>query len=115
MSEPSADKILAIKAQFPGRLLRQITLVEGSEETHFLVTSPLAIEYKKYLEEILKAAGDHGKLMDALAIAAKAQIRWPDRDVVNELFEKHPRWPEHFSEPLHDMAGANAEVRSKNL
>jgi hypothetical protein len=112
---PSQDQIEAIKVKFPGRVLKLITLKQDDEETHFIVTAPLRVEYRKYLDEMAAIKGDSNKILDAIAVAAVAQIRYPDRDTVLDLFDKHPRWPEHFAEHLHAMAGANAEVSAKNL
>lgn len=115
MDAPSAEKIAAIKSQFPGRVIRLVELEDNGETYRFILTGPNAVEYKKYMAEMIANQADITKAKEALERAALAQIRWPDRDAVKDLFDAHPAFPDQFGQQIHEAAGAGAEVRSKNL
>jgi len=123
--EPSQDVIDKLKAQFPDRALRLVELhdpnASGDESLWFIMTGPNKGEYKKFCDEILAgrdAKGEAAKneaIQSAVEKAALAQIRWPSRDEVKELFEARPALASAFPAELHAAAGQNFEVRAKKL
>lgn len=115
MDAPSPEKINELKARFPGRVLRLVELVDGDEAFSFVITGPNREEYKKFRHDLVEAGESAEKLHDAAEKAALAQIRWPDRDTVRELFDAHPAFPMSFAGELTKAAGAHVEVRAKNL
>lgn len=121
--EPSKETIEGIRTKFPGRSLH---LVEAQDEgasdvEHFIMTGSTRDEYKKFCDETAKAEGvkDPAEqlqvLRAAIERAAMAQIRWPDRQTVQELFDRAPAMVDGFAKHLHHHAGTNYEVRSKKL
>jgi hypothetical protein len=120
--EPTPEKIAEIKAKYPDRALELIEAKDGEDEiAHFVLTGPLREEYKKFSDEML-AAKDAKQESDKLASirgaierAALAQIRWPDRETVQALFNARPAMVDGFAEVLHKAAGSNVELRAKKL
>ncbi len=115
MDAPSPEKVLALKAQFPNRSLHEVTLVDGDKEYVFVMTGPARDEFKKFLREVNEARDNLEKGREAIERAALAQIRWPERETVREIFENHPAFPDQFGELVHKFAGSAVEVRAKNL
>ena len=115
MREISPERIQALKAQMPGRSLHAVTLVDGDEEYVFVMTGPNRDEYKKFIREVSEARDSTEKLRESIERSVLGQVRWPEREMVRELFDAHPVFPDKLGEKLHEFAGANAEVRAKNL
>ena len=115
MKEISPERVQAIKASMPGRSLHAVTLADGDEEHVFVMTGPNRDEYKKFIREVTEARDSTEKLRDAVERSVLAQVRWPERDEVRGIFDAHPVFPDKLGEKLHEFAGANAEVRAKNL
>lgn len=119
--EPGQEVIDGLKAKFPNRSLHLVEAFDGDESYHFVMTGPNREEYRKLTDELLsakEAKDDRAKndaLRTAVERAALAMIRWPDRDVVQELFAAKPAMSANFAEELHKSAGSNFEVRSKKL
>lgn len=112
---PSEDVVIKLKAKFPNRSLHSVEIDVSGETFYFLMTGPTKVEFKKYHEE-LKAAGSDGvKLIQAVETAALAQLRWPEREDIQALFEHYPGLPTHFGEYIGEFAGVNADSRAKKL
>lgn len=111
----SPEKLAALKATVPGRSWHEVTLVDGEQEHVFIVTGPNREEFKKFVRETAEARDSTEKLREAIERAVLAQVRWPSREEVRELFDAHPVFPDKLGEKLHEFAGANVEVRAKNL
>lgn len=119
--EPSKEAIEKLKSEHTDRSLLHVEIDHEEVTYHFLMTGPNDVEYKKFMTELLDAK-DKAKeseqmdgVRDATKRAAMAQIRWPDRDAVKELFNRFPAMSSRFREKLHEAAGASSEVRSKKL
>jgi hypothetical protein len=115
VSGPSPEKVQAIKAALPGRSLHEVAIVDGETEHVFVMTGPNREEFKKFVRETAEARDNTEKLREAIERAVLGQVRWPERDEVKALFDAHPVFPDKLGEKLHEFAGANAEVRAKNL
>lgn len=113
--QPEAGVIAKIKSDFPSREIARIVMTAGEEEFIFVLTSPIREEWRKYRREITAAANDIEKIEDAIASAARAQIRWPARDEVKEVFERKPGIIQLFADELATLAGSHAEVVAKKL
>lgn len=125
--EPTQQQIAQIKAQFPTRSLHRIELSPDLKEgveldtLVFVMTGPNVGEYEKYVEDVHKANAitdplDRTRaLRSAVQRNALAQIRWPDRDRVMDLFANYPAMSMSFAGLLHSTAGSSYEVRSKKL
>jgi hypothetical protein len=112
---PSASVIGQLKAQLPGRDLHRIEMKAGENVFVFVMTGPTRTEWKKYRDECTKGAGDFEKLEMAIERAAMAQIRWPAREEVKDIFELNPGLIQHFAENLNKLAGAEVESTAKKL
>ena len=121
MTEPSKEIIERLKSEHTDRSLMQIEIDHEGETYYFLMTGPNEIEYKKFMTEVMdgkekpKESEQMDAIRDATKRAALAQIRWPDRDQVKELFNRFPGMSSRFREKLHEAAATSAEVRSKKL
>ena len=121
MAEPSKEVIERLKAQFSDRSLHLVEIVDEGESMHFVMTGPNKHEYKKFVDEVLgaKEKKTDAEMVDAVRSAteraALAQIRWPERAEVQDLFDRRPALVDSFRDEIHKAAGANAEVRSKKL
>jgi hypothetical protein len=111
----SPEKIQALKAQFGSRSLHEVVIVDGDKEHVFIMTGPNRDEFKKFVRETAEARDNTEKLREAIERAVLGQVRYPERDEVKALFDAHPVFPDKLGEKLHEFAGANAEVRAKNL
>jgi hypothetical protein len=122
MEEPSQEVIDGLKKQFPSRSLQRVdvTVIED-EDICLIMTGPSEAEYERFTESIqkaleIKAPPDRERAARvAIQNAALAQIRWPARDEMNELFARYPALVNTLAEQLHKSAGASAEVRAKKL
>lgn len=122
MEEPSPEKIAEIKAKFPDRSLHLVEAKAGEDSVAFFVmTGPTRDEYKKFTDEAIKAndvkneSDKMAGLRGAIERAALAQIRWPDREECQKLFENKPAMVDGFAKELHEAAGSNVELRSRKL
>lgn len=121
MDEPSAEVIKKLKEQFSDRSLQQVEFGEGDEAFCFVMTGPNAVEYKKFVDETVDASDAKSekdkieKVRAAAEKAAMAQIRWPDRDQVKQLFDRYPAMITKFVDVLQTAAGDSFEVRTKKL
>jgi hypothetical protein len=112
---PDDETIQKIKARYPGRSLHFAELTENGEKHVFILTGPSKVEYKKFQDDFKAAGNDSTKLTLAVESSALAQIRWPEREDVQALFENKPGLVQHFAPLLVEFAGSNAEVRSGKL
>jgi hypothetical protein len=122
---PTEERILALKSQFPDRVLKLIEAVDGKDGDevvlNLVMTGPTRDEYNFYVEKMIKAKetkdeGDRVKAMRAaVEIAALAQIRWPDREAVKKEFEARPQMIDSFASTLDQLSGGQIELRAKNL
>ena len=111
---PEPSVIDAIKAEFPNRRVKRVVMDDDGEELVFVLTSPIREEWKKYRREMTDAASDIEKMEGAIERAALAQIRWPLRPEVREIFENRPGIIQNFALEITKLAGAHAEVSAKN-
>lgn len=85
------------------------------------MTGPSRDEYKKFTDEMIAAReckNESDKLSairGAIERAALAQIRWPDRESCQAMFNSRPAMMDGFADELHKAAGSNVELRSKKL
>ena len=124
--EPSDKDIEAVRAKYPDRALAHVTAQGdaemGTDEAyHFIMTGPSRVELEKYQQEI-EEAGKQKSLLEknratteACERAMLAQIRWPDRPTVEQVFTRYPNMPLQFTETLIGMAGDSFKVRAKKL
>jgi hypothetical protein len=108
------DVIATIKAQFPHRKVKVITIEDDGESLPFLMTSPVREEWKMYRVKITAAGQNIEAIEGAIESAALAQIRYPDRESVKAIFDARPGIVQSFAEELAKLAGAQVEVTSKN-
>jgi hypothetical protein len=113
-SGPGPEIVNPIREAHPHRAVAVVTLGVAGTDHHFVMTSPNRDERKKYIGEMKAANNDSDKIESAIEKAALAQIRWPARDVVVELFNNRPGIILHFADELAKLDGTGAEVRSKN-
>jgi len=113
--DPTTAHMEPIKAQYPNRVVDSVEMKVGEKSFHFILTSPTRDERKKYVQEMKAAGQDIEKIEAAIEKAALAQIRWPDRPVVIEIFNNHSGLIQHFADELANLDGSGAEVRSKNF
>lgn len=120
-NEPSKDVIDRVKASHPDRSLRLVEAIDGEDTYFFIMTGAAREEYKKFTDEMLsgKDAKDDKQQIEnirgAIERAALAQIRHPDREECKRIFNFKPAMIQNFAEEIQRAAGANVEVRSKNL
>lgn len=112
---PNDGEIAQLKAQFAGRELVLVEMVDGEDVFSFVMTRPTKLEFTKYRQDVLKVQGDVEKIEDAVERGALAQIRWPDRARCKEIFETAPGLVQNFSDELKKLARVEVEVRSKKL
>ena len=113
---PPGDEIVQpIRDQHPSRAVAVVTLTVAGADHHFVMTSQNRIERKKYIADMKAAGSDSDKIESAIENASLAQIRWPDRPVVAQLFNDRPGIILHFAEEMAKLDGTGAEVRSKNF
>lgn len=115
LKPPSQGDIDQVKSTHPLRSVHLVEVEDNGETHHFLVTGPVTEELNKFLKEIEEAKNDQEKLRKAGENASLAQIRWPDRAEVKQLFSLKPLLSTHIAAKLTDFAGSSAEVRSKKL
>lgn len=103
------------RAQNPDREIEAVEFTVGSREYFFVVTSPNRGEWKRYKQEIAKAAGDIDALESAIERAAIAQIRYPERDQAAKCFDISPGIVQTFAAVLNRLAGVDSEAREKKF
>lgn len=112
---PDQATVDKIKALYPDRDVVRIVMADPSGDFPFLLTSPKREEWKKYRQEMVKAGSDIEQVEAAIERAALAQIRWPDRQEVQALFDRKPGMVQNFAEEIAKLAGVHAESRVKKL
>jgi hypothetical protein len=130
MREPTEEEIKAVKDKYPDRALVQLDsyqvdkddIAQADGETIvFVFSGPSRPEYDRFTQEIEQARSVKGEaakstaIRDAIEKAVTAQIRWPARTEVQEIFAKYPALSVEFAEHLHRLAGASFRVREKHL
>ena len=115
--KPSASVIRALKDQFPGRDLHRVEkkIGDDGEPLVFVMTGPTRAEWKKYQADVALAGEDEAKIEKALLHGVLPQIKWPDRPIVEAIFEKYPALIATFPRHLNAFAGLEAETTVKKL
>lgn len=122
MVDPGDETISRLKAAHPDRALKLMEAREAEGESFsFIYTGPSRIEYEKFIGE-MEAAGklktDVEKTLavrDAMERLSLAQIRWPDRQTVADIFAKYPMLVLNTGREISNASGDSFEVRSKKL
>lgn len=113
---PSASVVAQLKAQYQGRTLNRVEMeAEDGTSFVFVMTGPSRVEWKKYQDEIVAAAGNADRQQKVLENAALAQIRWPSREEAVGIFDLNPGLIINFAETLNKLARVEVTVTSKKL
>lgn len=113
-NDDSLEALERVKREFPLKRVKRIVIDHDGDMLPFVLTAPNRIEWKKYRTELEAAKGNTDKAEFAIECAALAMIRWPEREVVREIFDNRPGIIQLFAEPLGQLAGIYAEVSAKN-
>ncbi len=115
MNAPDESVISKLKVQHKDRALHLVEMTDGEESLFFVLSGPNREEWRKYTREMTESERDVEKMTAAIERAALAQIRWPDREEVKQLFDTKPGIVSNFGEELSKAAGSHVEVRTKKL
>lgn len=113
---PDEGTVSAIKSKFAPRPVHELNLeTPGGESYTFLMTGPNRLEWRKYRQEMSEADKNMEKVESAVERAALAQIRWPDREKVLEVFDLYPGIIQGLADKINEAAGFYAEAKTKKL
>lgn len=113
MESPADEEVDKIKAQWKDREVRELEMSDEYGDYSFIVTSPSKAEWSKYVQEMTNAKGDFDLGVKAIERLALAQVKWPERAHVMQLFEKRPGMIQNFAEPLSELAGTGVKATIK--
>lgn len=115
--EPEQEKAIVdrVVAKFPDREVRAIEIEAGKETLLFVLTAPDRDEWKKYRSEMRRADGDPDGIETAIERAALAQIRYPEREQAQAVFNRKPGIIASFAGVLADLVGVDSEAREKKF
>lgn len=101
--------IAELKSRFPGV---EMALFEAPNGTEMVVRAPDRSTYNMFIADVMNEKKDRSVAMAAYALRCCV---YPDKAVVNELFDRYPAFPGLIANQLSEMAGSGSELDVKKL